>query len=255
MHIAAPPDPTRWRTGSGLMLVRTATCVVAGIVGSSIFAAFADGGQITVGVMIRQMLAIVMLLTASIWLARREDEQNSDRAERILAFISLDALTGILNRSFFVDRIRAEDEGGALLIIDADRFKAINDSYGHYSGDIALVRIANAIDAATPKPGFVGRLGGEEFGVFMPKIGLSQARNIAESIRKAVEVLDFSVAGTAVPLSVSVGVSLHNAEDPVRVAFTQADENLYAAKRGGRNRVAIAPTPVHELQRRIGIAG
>lgn len=182
------------------------------------------------------------------------DEQNSDRASRLLAFISFDALTGILNRSFFVDRIRAEDKDGALLIVDADRFKSINDSFGHYSGDIALVQIANAIDVSTPQPGFVGRLGGEEFGVFIPGADLRQARHIAEDVRKAVEALDFSVADTSVPLSVSIGVSLHSATNPVRVAFTHADENLYAAKRGGRNRVATAPSPVHDLQRQIGIA-
>lgn len=105
MHVTTPPDPTRWRTGTHLMLVRTATCVVAGIVGSSIFSAVANG-ELDVNVMVRQSLAVVMLLTVSVWLARREDEQNSDRASRLLAFISFDALTGILNRSFFVDRIR-----------------------------------------------------------------------------------------------------------------------------------------------------
>ena len=229
------------------MLVRTATCVVAGIVGSSIFSAVANG-ELDVNVMVRQSLAVVMLLTVSVWLARREDEQNSDRASRLLAFISFDALTGILNRSFFVDRIRAEDKDGALLIVDADRFKSINDSFGHYSGDIALVQIANAIDVSTPQPGFVGRLGGEEFGVFIPGADLRQARHIAEDVRKAVEALDFSVADTSVPLSVSIGVSLHSATNPVRVAFTHADENLYAAKRGGRNRVATAPSPVHDCQ-------
>jgi len=236
------------------MLVRTATCVGAGIVGSSIFSAFAHA-DFDVSVVVQTTLAIVMLFTASVWLARREDEQNSDRASRLLAFISFDALTGILNRSFFVDRIRAEDKDGALLIVDADRFKSINDSFGHYSGDIALVRIANAIDSSTPLPGFVGRLGGEEFGVFIPGAGLNQACDIAEDVRKAVESIAFSVADTTVPLSVSIGVSLHSAANPVRVAFTHADENLYAAKRSGRNRVATAPTPVHELQRRIGIAG
>lgn len=144
-------------------------------------------GELDVNVMVRQSLAVVMLLTVSVWLARREDEQNSDRASRLLAFISFDALTGILNRSFFVDRIRAEDKDGALLIVDADRFKSINDSFGHYSGDIALVQIANAIDVSTPQPGFVGRLGGEEFGVFIPGADLRQARHIAEDVRKAVE--------------------------------------------------------------------
>ena len=253
MHVTTPPDPTRWRTGLYLMMVRTATCVVAGIVGSSIFSASAHA-NFDSSVIMRQMLAVVMLLAASVWLARREDEQNSDRASRLLAFISFDALTGILNRSFFVDRIRAKNGDGALLIVDADRFKSINDSYGHYSGDVALVQIANAIDVSTPLPGFVGRLGGEEFGVFVPGADLRQARDIAEAVRKAVEILDFSVAGTSVPLSVSIGVSLHSAANPIRVAFTHADENLYAAKRGGRNRVATAPSPVHELQRRIGIA-
>lgn len=235
------------------MLVRTATCVVAGIVGSSIFSALSND-DLDVSVMVRQTLAVVMLLVASVWLARREDEQNSDRASRLLAFISFDALTGILNRSFFVDRIRADDNAGALLIVDADRFKSINDRFGHYSGDIALVQIANAIDVSTSLPGFVGRLGGEEFGVFIPGADLREARDIVEDVRKAVEALDFSVADTAVPLSVSIGVSLHNSANPVRVAFTHADENFYAAKRGGRNRVATAPSPVHDLQRQIGIA-
>ncbi|MFZ1680461.1 MAG: GGDEF domain-containing protein [Rhizobiaceae bacterium] len=168
-------------------------------------------------------------------------EQLAD-AHRLLAERACrDSMTGMYNRAAFMDRLgkqAARKESGALLIVDADHFKAINDTYGHQAGDRALLAIAGAIDTAFGGHGFTGRLGGEEFGVFLIGADLARATAIAERIRRAVENSGFSrdePEGSA--LSVSIGVeavsSAWSVEDAVRVA----DNRLYAAKLAGRNRV------------------
>lgn len=166
-------------------------------------------------------------------------------AQHQLAILaSTDSLTQVLNRLAFSTLVNAHLDAaaaGALLIIDADNFKAINDRYGHDRGDEALVTIAHAITAALPAPGLVGRLGGEEFGVFLPGAGEEQARHAAERIRGGVDAAEFIPDGTPHDLSVSIGGAVFDQRLAHAELFRRADQQLYAAKRKGRNCVAIAP--------------
>jgi len=172
---------------------------------------------------------------------------------RLTIYASTDGLTQVMNRAAFstlVDAylkdVRSAEQraAGALLIIDADNFKAVNDRYGHDRGDMALVTIADSIKSMLRAPDLVGRLGGEEFGVFLPGANCDQAERVAERIRTSVNDANFLPDGRVHRLSVSVGGAVFEATVPFAELFRLADQQLYAAKQRGRNRVVITPIPV-----------
>jgi len=152
----------------------------------------------------------------------------------------LDDMTGLLNRSAFiaaVDETRSVKQRGWLIMIDADNFKQINDTFGHLAGDNALVAIAEAISAAAGNALAVGRLGGEEFGVFAAGIA-TEAHVLAEHIRRSVEEAYFAPDGDArIPLTVSIGVVEARSGAGFSEIMSEADQRLYEAKRRGRNTV------------------
>lgn len=156
-----------------------------------------------------------------------------------------DVMTGMLNReSFFaaLDSSRRKSDRGALLLIDADHFKAINDSYGHLVGDEALLLIAAAIRRGIRCGDVVGRIGGEEFGAFLVGANEVEARQVAERIRREVEAIRFRPKGESVlPLTVSIGGTLCGPGATVSELMRQADLRLYEAKHGGRNRAIVDP--------------
>jgi diguanylate cyclase (GGDEF)-like protein len=169
---------------------------------------------------------------------------------RLTVYASTDSLTQVMNRSAFttlVDaylsevRAHAQRRHGALLVIDADHFKRVNDDFGHDRGDEALVAIARAIKAMIRSPDLVGRIGGEEFGVFLPGATPAEAGTVAERIRQSVNQAEFAPGGTPHRLSVSVGGAVFEDRLPFGELFRRADQQLYAAKQAGRNRVSIAP--------------
>ena len=171
---------------------------------------------------------------------------------RLTIYASTDGLTQVMNRAAFstlVDAylkdVRSAEQRatGALLIIDADNFKAVNDRYGHDRGDEALVTIAASIKSMLRAPDLVGRLGGEEFGVFLPGANRDQAEHVAERIRSSVNAAHFLPDGTTHVLSVSVGGAVFDNSLPFSELFRLADQQLYAAKQRGRNRVVITPIP------------
>ncbi|MEQ9177111.1 MAG: GGDEF domain-containing protein, partial [Nitratireductor sp.] len=166
----------------------------------------------------------------------------------LLTVASTDSLTNCLNRRAFsslvdgylsrFDEVR-EPGSGALLILDVDRFKAVNDLFGHDSGDEALRLIAGVIRSAVRDIDLVARIGGEEFGVFLPGLDLTQALAIAERIRAAVEAVEFKPTGERYRLSLSIGGVTFMPPATFSQLYRSADRRLYAAKHAGRNRVEI----------------
>jgi two-component system cell cycle response regulator len=158
-----------------------------------------------------------------------------------------DALTGLHNRRYLDNHLGAlfSDETGrrlglAALILDIDRFKAINDSYGHEAGDEVLRTFAERVRQDTRPVDIVARYGGEEIVVILPEAGLAEARSIAERIREKVEAMPFSVqrATRTIPVTVSIGVAIRHPEDAgPGDMLKRADVALYRAKASGRNRV------------------
>ncbi|WP_248305200.1 GGDEF domain-containing protein [Devosia sp. 1566] len=168
-------------------------------------------------------------------------------AQRDLAKLaSTDSLTAVLNRGAFTmmvdayleqSRAHANLRSGALLVIDADHFKNINDRFGHQLGDEALKLIAGTIKGMLRGADIVGRVGGEEFGVFLPGATPEEARTVAERIRQAVGSLKLPLPAISDEITVSIGGVTYNGLATYDHLFSLADERLYGAKATGRNRV------------------
>ena len=159
-----------------------------------------------------------------------------------------DPLTGVLNRRSLIERLeaaclraQARDMPIALLFIDLDHFKQINDSYGHLAGDACLAGVVAPIQAELRQSDVVGRYGGEEFIVILSSASASAAHMIAERIRERVAGVRVEGYGPPIRLTCSIGVA---ASDTLGVwgrhLIARADEAVYAAKRSGRNRVQMA---------------
>lgn len=162
-----------------------------------------------------------------------------------------DGMTGMLNReSFFagLEHAMALTAKGVLLVIDADHFKTINDRHGHPTGDRALLAIAAAITGVTRQDDLCGRIGGEEFAVYLPRADASEAHSVAERIRSAVAMLRVSAEDeTPVPLTVSIGGAERLATTGPAQLVSEADRQLYKAKRLGRDKVVLEPQQVSEV--------
>jgi diguanylate cyclase (GGDEF)-like protein len=159
------------------------------------------------------------------------------------ALAMTDELTGLPNRRAVLARLAALLESGetcAALIVDIDYFKAINDRHGHLVGDEALRAVAAALAVELRGAMSAGRLGGEEFLLLLPGADLEAALQVAERMRAAVARIDASRWLGGQPLSVSVGVAIaHPGPGGVADVLRRADEALYAAKAGGRDRVHV----------------
>jgi diguanylate cyclase len=162
----------------------------------------------------------------------------------LLLAASTDALTQCLNRRAFsamvegyLDQLQGD---GALLVIDIDHFKSVNDRYGHIAGDQALKAVAASIRSALGQGDLFARLGGEEFGVFLPRASLAEAAERAEHIRRQVAEMHLKLREEDLHVSVSVGgvAFVHPAQ--FEALYRAADDLLYGAKAQGRNRVLMA---------------
>lgn len=163
-----------------------------------------------------------------------------------------DSLTGLANRGHFMRLADAELEKSrrygrplSVMMIDADKFKAINDTYGHEAGDRVLQALAASFRQVVRSVDILGRIGGEEFGLILPETGVREAAAVAERLRQTVEQQAVDISRSSrVTFTVSIGVSaLADRTEEMDVLLRRADEALYTAKASGRNRVEIVDTP------------
>ena len=182
--------------------------------------------------------------------------------QRSLSLALIDPLTGLFNRRYvtahlegIMARVGTGSKGPALLVFDVDRFKLINDSWGHLAGDEVLCELAKRALYELRSFDLVGRYGGEEFVVLMPDTNLPAALMVAERLRIAIADTPFIVEGVASPIhvTISIGVSttLESGDSPTEL-LRRADVALYAAKHNGRNclmswPVDAAAQPIPEL--------
>jgi len=195
-------------------------------------------------------LLCALLITPPIaWpLLRMLCELEAARAQ-LDVLATRDELTGVHNRRHFLvladrewARCRRYDMAAALLMIDVDRFKRVNDTHGHLAGDLMLREIARAVSDTLRQPDLLGRFGGEEFVVFLPHADPLGALDAAERIRDRVGKLSLEWKGHAVRATVSVGVAaLDLGHDSLGALIQDADLALYAAKDAGRNCVRTVP--------------
>lgn len=160
---------------------------------------------------------------------------------------TIDLLTGLLNRRelttrFRIERSRAErhDNLFALIIIDIDHFKQINDTHGHLAGDQVLKELARTLSTSLRAEDICGRWGGEEFLLILPKTDLATAAVVAEKLRATVEAKTIPWEGQMIRLTISLGVAPFRRGMNMEECLHPADEALYRAKSNGRNRHEIA---------------
>lgn len=172
-------------------------------------------------------------------IARRKELEDELRA-----LASVDGLTGVSNRRHFLelcekelDRAQRYDHPLALLMMDVDHFKSINDSYGHAVGDEVLKRLAGTCAANLRGPDILGRLGGEEFAVAMPECGIEAAEHAAERLRQTLAAAEVPSEAGSITFTVSIGVVAWSKGESLAEVLARADKAMYAAKQGGRNRV------------------
>jgi diguanylate cyclase len=155
----------------------------------------------------------------------------------------LDALTGLPNRRYFDELLaimgprRREADSLAILMVDVDHFKRLNDRHGHGVGDEVLRLVAGAIARSLRAEDTPVRYGGEEFAVILRRASAPQAAEVAERIRHAVAELEPATMTVDDPVTVSVGVAVAGAEEVMTTVIERADQALYRAKRRGRDRV------------------
>lgn len=199
------------------------------------------------------IIAAMGVATALVFLLKDRIMRLISRLRRLA---DTDSLTGIANRASFESALERELDGAreqtgvlAVISLDLDRFKQVNDLYGHQAGDAALREAARIFTACVEEQGLLARVGGEEFAVVLPEADIAQARIIAERIRVA---LERDTAGTEPNLTVSIGVAAYpdSGESPSSIMLA-ADRALYAAKQAGRNQVVAADESAERL---LGLA-
>lgn len=225
-----------------------------------------SAGLIRLEIMLFLLLAAMLFWVAFFghYVGRLRDKLHARNAElqQALALVEelaiRDDLTGLHNRRFVMDALKREQQRAdrhatplGLLVLDIDRFKEINDQYGHPVGDEVLkgfvtrlsqaVRGADLVGAAAA-PDTIGRFGGEEFIVILPHTDAAGAERVGERIRAATSATPFGTSAGPVSVTVSLGVAQHQQGETPRSILERVDNALYAAKHGGRNRMAVAPT-------------
>ncbi len=172
-------------------------------------------------------------------------------------------LTGVYNRLAFSEKLGQEiarferyQHPVSLIIFDMDRFKSINDTYGHQAGDWALQTLAARVKPALRAPDFFARFGGDEFAIVLPDTPLSGAVVVAERLRLLIEGTSFAYETQKLQVSLSVGVAGVHMGDTVETVLERADQALYLAKEQGRNRVCsedqLPPPSPSKMDKMVG---
>ena len=203
------------------------------------------------------ILAYERLLRETRRLVRRSDRaelemnQMNTRLQDLAAELehraNHDPLTGVLNRAAVIDLVNRHfgREDLALIVLDIDHFKRLNDTWGHLAGDKVLRRVAAAFRTVVRDQDVLGRLGGEEFLLVLPNTSKDEALQVAERIRAAVAAIELNDIEPGLQLTISLGgTDCQGADEALGQLLRRADEALYSAKEQGRNRVVWqASTP------------
>jgi diguanylate cyclase (GGDEF)-like protein len=242
--------------GHGTARVTVAAGALAGLVGAlaSQFVLWLVGAPWDLRIAAVALIGAGALVSAAVWPLMRMLRDLEAARVQLDVLATRDELTGVFNRRQFLvladrewARCRRYDMGAALLMLDVDHFKRVNDLHGHLAGDLMLREIARVASETLRHADFLGRFGGEEFIVFLPHTDTLGALDVAERIRERVAALSFEWRGQDVRTTLSVGVaSLGVEHDAVGALIADADRALYTAKHAGRNCVRT-PTAIHTL--------
>lgn len=183
------------------------------------------------------------------WMNQAEVLYHQDVSNKLQAG-ARDHLTGLLTRSFLENRLDAvleeldrRQQSACCLLLDLDHFKLVNDTYGHLVGDLVLQRVSSLVQESLRRTDYAVRYGGEEILLLMPDLGLDWGFEVAERIRSRIAALDFSARAEGLVVTASIGLALRQEEEPASSWLERADQALYRAKDGGRNRTVVADDP------------
>jgi len=184
------------------------------------------------------------------------NELLQDKVEELNILATTDKLTGLKNFSYFQEELskrvdeyhrRSDDEHLSIVIFDIDHFKNFNDTHGHQAGNVAISDTAGRIRSQARTMDTPCRYGGEEFIVILPCCDLEGARHFGERVRQAIAARPVVFDGQEIPITISVGCACYESGESSSELIVRADEALYRAKTGGRNRVEVhegSPAPV-----------
>ncbi len=221
--------------------------------GASLYLLYDIGGEAFLYDRVWLLPAVYALLAIAIGLSTEAVRRRAWLAEVELALLNeelrassfLDPLTGLYNRRYLSEifaSVSALARRGAgelcVIMMDADHFKDLNDSYGHVAGDRALVAIAGIIRSSIRASDIAARFGGEEFLVLLPNTALSGAEQVGERILSTLR--SSAIEGIGKAISASAGLALMADDDTELSLFERADKALYQAKRGGRDRLCVS---------------
>lgn len=191
-------------------------------------------------VVVFNLASVVMALMASMFMIVLSRERTAAVSHGLAL---RDAMTGLYNRRAYYERIEALSDNGrkdtqsyAILLLDIDKFKSINDRFGHAVGDKVIILAGQAAEASLRKSDQVFRIGGEEFACLLPGASAEEAYEAAERLRAAFRESAAMVDGFRVDATISIGVATTAKDRNADSAFAAADKALYMAKRSGRNR-------------------
>lgn len=254
-------------------VTRFATCVAYSMVGYAlvVWLTLPDGAtddrisfELMQGILLFAMLFWTSFFGGYVGRIRAQLRSRNAELKQALALVeevaAHDDLTGLYNRRFVMGALAREQQRNArhgtpfaVLLLDLDRFKDVNDAHGHPAGDQVLKAFVERIIGEVRDIDLVGsgreltdsdtfgRFGGEEFIVVLPDTGLAGARLVAERIRAAAAASPFELASGPIEVTVSIGVAQYRRGESIRDILERVDKALYAAKHAGRNRVAVAP--------------
>jgi diguanylate cyclase (GGDEF)-like protein len=251
------PEPTWFRWLSRLVMwlgplratvVMTAVVTVLSVLLAQLVIVAVGRGDRVIATVSATLCSVVLTPVIGSFVLRLVFELDRTR-QRLTVLATHDDLTGVHNRRHFMevvqrewDRARRYSTPAALLLIDADHFKRVNDSHGHLCGDELLRCIANTVGQQLRQADVLARFGGEELIVFLPHTDPLGALDVAERIREKVQALAVPWQSTNVSTTVSIGVAPLRAELPsLDWMIHEADTALYAAKADGRNCVRTLP--------------
>lgn len=240
-----------WRTASALQrflaLALGVLALVVGARGVLVLAAPAGWGWMT-NDMLRQLytgaLYLLTLLGGFGWLLLGREHLQGELARVAI----VDPLTDLPNRRGFFQALspwmalaRRPGQPTAVVLLDLDNFKRINDSYGHPAGDVVLAQLAHACKRQLRDSDQLGRLVGVEFAILLPRTGMQDAAMVAERMRTAIEGERIKTERAMISLTASFGVTTIRSDDSTVTLLARAEDALQTAKRDGRNRVTLAP--------------
>jgi diguanylate cyclase (GGDEF)-like protein len=212
--------------------------------------AFQEGavGYLPKGSLSQKKLSNIIDVALDKWTRLQQARADREKLERLANF---DSLTGLYNRRAVLDKLdelinlaNRYKEDFSLSMLDIDNFKKVNDRYGHLTGDEVLEKIAVLIRRNIRETDIVGRYGGEEFIIILPKTNLSSAWVVAERLRNIIEKAELKdSAGNAFTITVSQGLVGWERDEDAASLISRADAALYKAKEKGRNRVQILLGP------------